>query len=493
LKARQLGISTLIEAIIYAITSQKSNQNALVIADDKDGSNYIFEMSRLFQEKCEPYLRPETKRSNEKKLEFEDNYSQIMIETAENKEAGRAKTLREVHLSECAFFNKNNYDDIMLGLSHSVPTMGRTMIIKESTANGFNHFKDDWDAAVAGHTDYIPVFIPWYWGEEYRMPLEVNFQVGDPAYGNLTKDEPILYKQMANEGIDFIEERLQWRRWDIRNNCKGDIELYKQENPSTPEESFLASGACYFDQKELVKQLSNVQKPLFRANIVKENFKWVLRKCEDGDFLFYQAPSPYGQYVIGGDACSGSGEDYSALVAREKQNNEIIAVYHYKCDPDELAYRAMILGSLLGNCKIAIENDKFGFAANEKLRTIYGNVYVQRTYNKVENKVVEKFGWDTTAISRPLMLSQMQQEIREGNLRLNYEELIKECLTFIKNPDTGKAEAEQGFHDDLVMACAIAGQLRQEDPYKIPSEKRIPGIDVSMEPRNAGLTFRKNQ
>jgi len=52
LKARQLGASTYTEALIFAITSQLENQNSTIIADDVKGSNYIFEMSKLYLEKC---------------------------------------------------------------------------------------------------------------------------------------------------------------------------------------------------------------------------------------------------------------------------------------------------------------------------------------------------------------------------------------------------------------------------------------------------------
>ena len=489
LKARQLGISTAIEALIYAITSQLENQNSLIIADDKDGSNYIFEMSKLYQEKCPAHLKPDEKKSNEKKLEFDGTHSQILIDTANNTEAGRKFTFRTVHLSEYAFFKRAK--ELMLGLSHSVPVLPRTIIIKETTANGFNFFKDEWDEAVNGETDYIPIFIPWYWDEDYRMSVPDGFKIGDPALGEIAKDEYVLYKQIEAEGFDNIEERLNWRRWDIRNSCDGKVEKFQQENPSTPEEAFMATGACFFDKRALVAQLkrAKVNPPLFKANILKENFKWIVRKCEDGDFTFYKELDPLGQYCIGGDACSGSGEDYASLVARDKKTNEIVATFHAKIDSDELAYRAMQMGNFLNKALVAIENEKFGFAANKKLMTIYGNIYIQRTYNKLEKKVIEKFGWDTTAVTRPMMLSQMQEEIREGSLELMDEILIKECLTFIKNPETKKAEAEEGMHDDTVIAAAIAGQIRHDDPYKVPQRKQAQP-EVSR-PTNAGMSFKK--
>lgn len=501
LKARQLGASTYFEALIYSITSQLENQNATIIADDVKGSNYIFEMSKLYHEKCPEYLRPGIKRSNEKKLEFDKTHSQILIDTAENKEAGRKFTFRVVHLSEYAFFR--NPSHLMLGLSQAVPSMARTIIIKETTANGFNFAKEEWDAAVNGETDYVPVFIPWYWGEEYRMPVnmgepgtslsEVNpyhdFIIGDPALGELTKDENTLHNQMAGEGIDHILERLSWRRWCIRNNCENKIDNFKQEYPSTPEEAFIATGQCFFDKQVLVKQLKQETKPLFKANILKENLKWVVRKCDDGDFSFYTEPSDYGQYCIGGDACSGSGLDFATLIARDKQTNDIVATFRAKIDPDELAFRAMQLGNLLNKARVAIENDKFGFAANNKLRTIYGNIYIQRSFNKTENKMIEKFGWDTTAVTRPMMLSQMQEEIREGSLQLKDPILIKECLTFIKNPETKKVEAQEGMHDDTVIACAISGAIRHEEPYRVKPDRS--GTEVATTSPNAGMKFGK--
>src|SRR3990167_2239755 len=114
LKARQTGISTLIEAVVYAFTSQKEAVNSLVVADDIDGANYIFGMQKLFQEALDPHLKPVPKHSNEKKMEFEGLHSQILIDTSENVNAGRKYTFRSVHLSEVAYFK--DLSGLMLGL-----------------------------------------------------------------------------------------------------------------------------------------------------------------------------------------------------------------------------------------------------------------------------------------------------------------------------------------------------------------------------------------
>lgn len=474
LKARQLGCSTLVSAILYAFTSQKPNLNALVIADDKDGSSYIFEMAKLFHEKTPSHLKPVEKKSNEKKLEFEGLHSQILIDTAENKRAGRMVTTQLVHLSEYAFFNYPK--EVMLGMSQAVPSLPGTMIIKESTANGFNHFHEEWGKAVRKETDYIPIFMPWYWDEGYRMSTE-GFTIADHTLpSEVIKDELVLAEQMKNEGVEFIEERLAWRRWCIKNNCGGSLLDFQQEYPSTPEEAFIASGECAFDKAELVKQLRAAKAPLAIGNIVKVDYKYVFRTAPDGDFKIWHPLKRRSmeEYVVSGDACSGSGADYACIVARSKRSNDIVATYHGKCDSDELAEKAMALGHFLHDAVVAIENDKYGFAANLKLKGNYGNVFIAETLDKETNKPVQRYGWNTDARTRPAMLGQMKQEIREGAISLMDEELIRECLTFIKNPDTKKEEAQEGCHDDMVIACAISGQVCQMKPFE-----PLPGPDRS--------------
>ena len=490
LKARQLGISTYIEALIYALTSQIPNQNSLIVADDLDGSNYIFEMAKLYQEKMPDHLRTPTKKSNEKKLEFDGNHSQIIIDTAENEDAGRKYTFRMVHLSEYAFFKKA--DTLMLGLSQSVPTMARTMVIKETTANGFNFFKDEWDAIETGLTDEIPIFVPWFWGEEYQMEIPDDFVLGDPRKNELTEDEPRLYEAITKDGMDNGYERLQWRRWCILNNCgkqglKQQIANFKQEYPSFPIEAFKASGDCFFDKDILTDQLLKDKKPLFKADIVKLDDKYILRKSPEGIFRFWERPEEGVQYCIGGDACSGAGKDWSTLVARRKDTNKIVATYRLKSDPDDLAQHARLLGEVLNQATVAIENDKYGFAANQKLKRKYGKIFKRYVIDKKNDQRIEKIGWDTNAVTRPTMLAAMQEEIKDEVLDLCDKDLIKESLTFIVDPETNKAEAQEGCNDDYVIACAISGMVRRLEPYKRPRPK--PRMSPDALPKNGGFGF----
>lgn len=495
LKARQMGISTAIEAIIYALTSQQENVNSLIIADDSDGSNYIFEMSKLYHEKLAPWLKPTIKKSNEKKLEFDKIHSQLLIDTSSNPEAGRKYTFRVVHLSEYAFFKKPK--DLMLGLSQAVPALPQTMIIKETTANGFNFFKDEWDDAVNGKSDYVPVFIPWYWGDDYQMAVDESFVIGDPSLGDISADEFMLRDLMEKDGTDKIQERLQWRRWCIRNNCDNKVSGFRQEYPSTDYEAFVASGETYFDKQQLIRLIDRIPKiKSFTADIVEVDNRFELRKSKEGLFTFFEEPSFEGKYdgefTVAGDAASGTsidpGSDFSCLEVRRKIDNKQMAVFHGKCEPDEMEQYAYLLGNFFNEALVAIENERFGFAVNNALRRRYGNIY-KRDILDIDGGVSEtKYGWETTSITRPVMIANLAEDIRQGALDINMKIAVMECFTFVRNAETKKVEAEEGCHDDWVITMAINSALRRLRPYE-PQMPYHPGSEPEYK-KNRGMSWK---
>ena len=153
--------------------------------------------------------------------------SKIKCATAGGKGVGRSDTLTNVHASELAFW-PGEIAETYAGLMQAVPATRDSMVIIESTANGFNFFKSMWDDAVAGRNDYIPFFAAWFEMDEYRREWHGE---------QLTEEEEAL---KAAFGLD--NEQIMWRRWCIRNNCNNDIDLFHQEYPSTPEEALLQRG-----------------------------------------------------------------------------------------------------------------------------------------------------------------------------------------------------------------------------------------------------------
>ena len=61
LKARQMGFSTLTEAILFKRTATKANVNSGIIAHKDDATTNLFNMSKLFLEELPEQLKPKTK------------------------------------------------------------------------------------------------------------------------------------------------------------------------------------------------------------------------------------------------------------------------------------------------------------------------------------------------------------------------------------------------------------------------------------------------
>ena len=182
LKARQMGFSTLTEGLIFHDTATHFLHNAMIITHKDEATTNLFNMSKLFFEGLPERMRPMMKASNAKELIFENPTkdpkkkekrpglrSKIKCTTAGGKGVGRSDTLTTLHASEVAFW-PGDILDTLAGILQAVPSLPGTMVIYESTANGFNAFKQLWDDAVSGKTDFVPLFFPWYEMQTYRKP-----------------------------------------------------------------------------------------------------------------------------------------------------------------------------------------------------------------------------------------------------------------------------------------------------------------------------------
>jgi len=472
LKARQAGCTTLIEAILYAYSSQKPATNSLVMSRDVDGANYAFGMQKIYHEELAPHLKPQVKHSNEKKLEFASIHSQILVDTADNVEAGRSYTFRLAHLTECAFYP--DLEKLLLGLNQAVPNLPGTMIIGETTANGIgNQFYDKWVECKAGNSDWETLFIPWFEVEEYSRPMNMGWYPieGIKFVTADGKDKFLEDERRIKKEYGLTDEQLNWRRWCIVNNCNGSLLQFSQEYPITDIEAFVSTGDLFFDKEALGRQ--QVVKPMV-GNIVKEDGRYIFRENPVGLFNIYEFPKRLEEYCGAGDCAEGlENRDKCAAVFLNKRTNSVVATYNHNVSPDKFEEDLIKLGNFYNEALLAVENKGYGFSVNQGLYRKYGRVYRKVKTKKGFNEPTLDIGFNTNSVTRPMILSQMKEEITEDNLTLNDRELVNQCYTFVNNLKRGQPEAEKGKNDDLVMSCAIACYVRGENPYKQKSYKRV--------------------
>ncbi|WP_312707291.1 hypothetical protein [Stenotrophomonas sp.] len=238
LKGRQQGCSTYVSARYYHAASWRKGIRTFILTHEDAATQNLFEMVNRYHENCPEFVRPSTGAANAKELLFDVLDSGYKVGTAGTKGVGRSSTVQLFHGSEVAFWK--NAETHAAGVLQAVPNEDGTEVILESTANGIgNFYHQNWLAAERGDGDFIAIFVPWFWQEEYRRDVPVGF--------DLTEEER-TYAELY--GLD--NGQMAWRRNKI-SELK-DPALFKQEYPATAAEAFQMSGHDSFIKPELVAQ-----------------------------------------------------------------------------------------------------------------------------------------------------------------------------------------------------------------------------------------------
>src|SRR5690606_30856568 len=234
LKGRQQGCSTYVGARYYHRTSLSSGIRTFILTHEDAATQNLFEMVNRFHEHVPAHVRPSTRAANAKELLFDKLDSGYKVGTAGTKGVGRSSTIQLFHGSEVAFWP--NAESHAAGVLQAVPEEDGTEVILESTANGIgNFFHQKWRDAENGEGDFIAIFVPWYWQDEYRKA---------PPEGFTPTDEEQEYAELY--GLDW--EQIAWRRNKIAE--LKDAALFKQEYPATAAEAFQMSGHDSFIKPE---------------------------------------------------------------------------------------------------------------------------------------------------------------------------------------------------------------------------------------------------
>lgn len=482
LKARQMGFSTLTGAIIFWMAATAYYVRCMIVAHKEDATNNLFQMYRRFYENLPQRIKPMIQASNAQELVFDKptRYkgpskglgSRIRCATAGGQGVGRSFTLKALHLSEVAFW-PGDKAGTLLGLLQAVPEEPGTMIIIESTANGFEEFKKRWDDAVEesrrGEDSYIPVFFAWHEMKEYRRKVPAGF---------VPTDEETELSQTF--GLDL--EQIAWRRWAIQNLCGGDINRFRQEYPSSPDEAFIATGKCVFDKDMLILRRQQALKYTWEWGSFQvkysisgkiESFQWVPDK--KGFIRIRKKPEEGVPYVIGGDT-AGTGNksvdpDYFVGQLLDNRTGEQVAVLHDRLDEREYAVQMYCLGMYYNTALIGVEVNYSTYPEKKLEELGYPNLYVREQVDNYNEKMMETFGFETNLKTRPLIIDGLKDVFRYSPELITDFDTLGEMLTFIY-AEGRRPQAEQGEHDDLVMALAIAHFIRpqQSTRIKAPSE-----------------------
>jgi hypothetical protein len=402
LKARQIGFSTAVTGYFYHNTITTPGVTTALIAHKADVATEFLDKVKTFWRSTPESLRPQIHFNSKYEMSFPALDSKIIVMSGDN--VGRGYTIHNALCSELSSWEKA--DEMMLALENAVPKTGK--IVVESTPIGVgNLYHRMWAAKDNG---YVKKEYGWWWMYSEEEIEEIRKRINDPR--------------------KFAQE-------------------YELE--------FLASGRQVFDSR-LVKKLKSEVLDVGMA-ITLENGKTHIVKEEEG-LRIYKPPVEGRNYVMGVDVAEGvSGGDYSVAVIFDRENGEEVAKYRGYVAADRYGRKLCEWGLKYNKALMVIEINNHGLTTVTAVKNaMYPNLYFRPSkFDGMGTQWTDRLGWKTTRVTRPLMIDDLNEALRDGELTLHSRETFDEMLTFIFD-DGNNMVSMPGFHDDCIFATAIAFQ-----------------------------------
>ncbi len=408
LKSRQLGISTLSAG--FALWSMLFNEdfNTLVIATTQEVAKNLVTKVRVMHDNLPSWLKGTVEADNKLSLKFK-NGSQIKAISSASTGA-RSEALSLLIVDEAAFIR--NIEEIWIASQATLSTGGGAIVL--STPNGLgNWFHQTWAEADSGVNGFNTIKLHW---------------TVHPDRDNSWREEQtrLLGEQGAAQECD----------------C-----------------DFISSGHTVIDGAILQKYEQTCEDPLEKRGY--DNGYWV-----------WEYPDYTKNYIVVADVARGDSADWSAFHVIDVETITQVAEYKGKIPPNDFGNMLVTVATEWNNALLAIENANIGWAAIQPaLDRNYENLFytykddgyvdldvqLMKGYD-VKDKTKMVPGVSTTSRTRPLMISALEMYMREGSPRIRSKRLIQEMFVF--KWQNGKAQAEVGYNDDLVMSFCIALWLR---------------------------------
>lgn len=405
LKARQIGFSTAVTGFFYHKTITTPGTNSAIIGYNSDLTAELLDKIKTFWRTTPASMRPQIKYNSKYEISFPAIDSKILVlPSSEN--VGRGYTLHNVLATELAMWEKA--EEKMLAIENAVPIDGQIVI--ESTPKGVGNLYHR--MCMAKDNGYEKKEYGWWW-----------------LY---TEEEIEMIRRRINDPLRFAQE-------------------YELE--------FLSSGRPVFDPKLVKKMLIN--DTLKVGDIVKneDGTQSTVMETEDG-LRIYRQPTPGGIYIAGVDVAEGvTGGDYSVVVIWDRTTGEEVAFWRGHTAADKFATLLNGWGRRFNNALMVVEINNHGLTTVTGLKNLmYPQLYFRPSkFDTLATSWTDRLGWKTTKVTRPLMIDDLAEALRDGAIKIHSREILDEMLTFIFD-DASNMVPTDGFHDDCIFGAAIGFQ-----------------------------------
>ena len=444
-KARQLGITTLTNALALWHTIFAANANVVCLArKNEDASENLQRIKRMFKsipKWCSKLLleadEDEGHKNNTGEWSFKSKVTntdnQLVVASASSEDPGRGKTPTFLHWTEVAF--TAGAADIFISLYPALNKRKDSIIILESTGNGNSGFY--YEVCTGQRKGFEVIFLAWHEDATYSSE-------GDEL--NEREIAHIVDLMGVAELPNYLtNSQLRWFRESSEVLGKAKCQ---QEYPINISQVFQATNSSWFSSHTILKLEEH---EILYQMALDENGFLMNKPIANGHF-YDRVNSDY-EYIIACDPSEGA-HDPTAITVYDPLGKEVMC-WREVADSDIVVDLLDRLGRYWNTARIILERNGIGVHVGKSLANnkFYTNLYRDE----------KGIGIRTDNINKPAMLACLQEAINSEEMTPRNMFLKDEMVTFRHD----KMSAEKGCHDDMVMASAFAAYLFKESPPKI--------------------------
>ncbi len=408
--ARQSGKTIGVESFILWSILFKDNYRVGMFANKFDTSKKILKEIKYSYEQLPMWLQQGVVTWNKHSIELENGSS--ITSSSTSGDAGRSRTYNLVFLDEFAFVPDYVAADFFTAVYPTISSGKNTKVIIISTPNGLNFFYRMWIEAQEGRSNY--------------KLFEANWRAVP------SRDDAWADETLANVGEKAFQQEYE---------C-----------------DFLGSSNTLISTTKIKEMVW--KKPVKRYQ---------------GGLAIYEEPKPRNQYIVTVDVSRGIGKDYSAFtvinvsdfpykVVAKYQNNEISPMVFPNTIYETATHfnQAMVLVEVndIGEQVGAILYNDLEY--EDLIMTEHGGRKGQRISSGFGGNVY--YGVRMTSNVKKIGMANLKTMIESDKLLIHDVDIITELSTFVQKRNS--YEAEEGYHDDLVMCLIIFGWVSNQEYFK---------------------------
>jgi hypothetical protein len=407
---RQTGKSTVVVSYLLHYALFNDSANIGILANKASTARDLLGRLQTAYENLPKWLQQGVIAWNKGSMELE-NGSKIMAAST-SASAVRGMSFNIIFLDEFAFVPNHIADDFFSSVYPTISSGQRTKVIIISTPYGMNHFYKLWVDAQNQRNNYIWTEVHWS-----EVP-----------------------------GRD-----AKWKEETIKN---------------TSERQFTQEFECEF--------LGSVDTLIAASKLRSLVFDTPISSNKGLDV--YEKPNEKSEYIITADVSRGIGGDYSAFivfdittlpykVVAKYRNNEIKPMLF----PNVINDVARAYNNAYVLCEVNDVGDQVASILNYDLE--YPNVLMCSMRGRAGQIVGQGFSGNKTQLGVKMSITvkkvgcqNLKQIIEDDKLLFRDYDIINELTTFIQKKQS--FEADDGFHDDLVMCLVIFSWMAVQDYFK---------------------------